>query len=83
MYKFLVAEDSKVILRDIVHLINEAGYDSVIKTAYDGETALELLKDFEPDIIFTDIKMPVIDGLTLIQKAKALYPGVKSVIISG
>ena len=83
MYKFLVAEDSKVILRDIVHLINEAGYDSVIKTAYDGETALELLKYFEPDIIFTDIKMPVIDGLTLIQKAKALYPGVKSVIISG
>lgn len=83
MYKFLVAEDSKVILRDIVHLINEAGYDSVIKTAYDGEAAAELLKDFEPDIIFTDIKMPVIDGLTLIQKAKALYPGVKSVIISG
>lgn len=83
MYKFLVAEDSKLILRDIVHLINEAGYDSVIKTAYDGEAAMELLNDFEPDIIFTDIKMPVIDGLTLIQKAKALYPGVKSVIISG
>ena len=57
MYKFLVAEDSKVILRDIVHLINEAGYDSVIKTAYDGEAAAELLKDFEPDIIFTDIDL--------------------------
>ena len=75
MYKFLVAEDSKVILRDIVHLINEAGYDSVIKTAYDGEAAAELLKDFEPDIIFTDIKMPVIDGLTLIQKARRFIRG--------
>lgn len=83
MYKFLVAEDSKVILRDIVRLIKEAGYDSFIKTAYDGETALEILKDYEPDIIITDIKMPVIDGLTLIQKAKAMYAGVKCVIISG
>ena len=83
MYKFLVAEDSKVILRDIVRLIKEAGYDSFIKTAYDGETALEILKEYEPDIIITDIKMPVIDGLTLIQKAKALYAGVKCIIISG
>ena len=83
MYKFLVAEDSKVILRDIARLIKEAGYDSFIKTAYDGETALEILKDYEQDIIITDIKMPVIDGLTLIQKAKAMYAGVKCVIISG
>lgn len=83
MYKFLVAEDSKVILRDIVHLIKESGYHSDIRTAYDGETALEILKDFAPDIIVTDIKMPVINGLTLIQKAKRLHPKVKCVIVSG
>lgn len=83
MYKFLVAEDSKVILRDIVHLIRESGYEAEIETAYDGETALEILKGFAPDIIVTDIKMPMVDGLSLIQRAKAMYPGVKCVIVSG
>ncbi len=83
MYRFLVAEDSKVILRDIVHLIQEAGYEAEIETAYDGEMALEILREFAPDIIVTDIKMPVIDGLALIQRAKAAYPGVKCVIVSG
>lgn len=83
MYRFLVAEDSKVILRDIVHLIKESGYEAEIETAYDGETALDILRYFAPDIIVTDIKMPMVDGLTLIQRAKAVYPGVKCVIVSG
>ena len=83
MYRFLVAEDSKVILRDIVHLIKESGYEAEIETAYDGETALDILGYFAPDIIVTDIKMPMVDGLTLIQRAKAVYPGVKCVIVSG
>ena len=83
MYRILVAEDSKAILRDIVHLIQEAGYEMEIETAYDGEMALEILRKFAPDIIVTDIKMPVINGLALIQRAKEAYPGVKCVIVSG
>lgn len=83
MYKILVAEDSKPIMRDIVRLIRKENEDISIETAYDGEEALEMIEKFEPDIIFTDIKMPVMDGLTLIQKAKKICPSVKCVIISG
>ena len=39
--------------------------------------------DFEPDILFTDIKNAAYDGLTLIEKIKQEYPSVKCVIISG
>jgi two-component system, response regulator YesN len=83
MYKILVAEDSKLILRDIVRQIKASGYETLIETSYDGDGALSILEKFEPDIIFTDIKMPFIDGLTLIHKAKIRYPGLKCIIISG
>lgn len=83
MYRILVAEDSKLIQRDIVRMIKEGIYNAEVETAYDGETALDILKKFRADIVITDIKMPVIDGLTLIQRAKSMYPDIKCVIISG
>ncbi len=83
MYNILIAEDSKLILRDIERLIYRSGYEVTFREAFDGETALDILKEFQPDLIFTDIKMPVISGLELIQYAKKLYPQVKCVIISG
>ncbi len=83
MYNILIAEDSKLILRDIERLIRQSGFDVTFREAFDGETALDILREFQPDLIFTDIKMPVINGLELIQCAKKLYPQVKCVIISG
>lgn len=83
MYNILIVEDSKPILRDIVRLIRENQDEVNIKTAYDGEEALEIAEDFEPDILFTDIKMPLMDGLTMIEKVKRECPSVKCVIISG
>ena len=83
MYHILVAEDSKLIMRDLSRLLRKMDAEVMIREAYDGESALEILGEFQPDIIITDIKMPMVDGLTLIQKAKGIYPQVKCVIISG
>lgn len=83
MYNILIVEDSKPILRDIERLIRENLKETEIETAYDGEEALEIIQHLEPDILFTDIKMPLMDGLSLIEKAKQAYPSVKCVIISG
>ena len=70
MYNILIVEDSKPILRDIERLIRENLKETEIETAYDGEEALEIIQHLEPDILFTDIKMPLMDGLSLIEKAK-------------
>ena len=83
MYNILIVEDSKPILRDIERLIRENLKETEIETAYDGEEALEIIQHLEPDILFTDIKMPLMDGLSLIEKAKQAYPSVKCVIIYG
>ena len=77
MYHILVAEDSKLIMRDLIRLLRKMDAEAMIQEAYDGESALEIMEDFQPDIIITDIKMPMVDGLTLIQKAKGIYPQVK------
>lgn len=80
----MVVEDSKPIVRDIVQKIKQ--FDpriEDIKIAYDGEKALSILESNKPDILLTDIKLPYMDGLTLIQKAKSFYPSLKCVIISG
>jgi YesN/AraC family two-component response regulator len=83
VYKVVVAEDSKPIVRDIVSKLKAFDPEIDVEIAYDGEKALELVRKNKPDIMFTDIKMPLMDGLTLIQKAKGIYPSLKCVIISG
>ena len=84
MYRIMVVEDSKPIMRNIISLIESI--DSrlkIVETAYDGDEALEKLVKTNVDILFTDIKMPVMDGLTLINEAKKVNPSIKFVIISG
>lgn len=84
MYKVMVVEDSKPILRNIVNHIAAIGSDmKIVQTAADGREALEKLKQNRVDILFTDIRMPFLDGLKLIEEAKKLYSSIKCVIISG
>ncbi|MGN7759914.1 response regulator [Paenibacillus sp. 22594] len=56
---------------------------TIIAEAHDGAQALEQLCKFHVDILITDVRMPQIDGLTLIGKVRDTYPHIKSVIISG
>jgi len=84
MYKVMIAEDSKPIMRNIVQLI--ASIDSrleIVETANNGREALRILESTNIDILFTDIRMPILDGLELIREAKKLQPSMQCVIISG
>jgi AmiR/NasT family two-component response regulator len=59
----VVAEDEALIRLDLVEMLREAGYD-VIGEAADGEVALSLAREFRPDLVILDVKMPVMDGIT-------------------
>lgn len=80
----IIAEDEELILNNIVKKIESLnlGY-KIIATAQDGKTALELIEKLLPDIIMTDIKMPIMDGLELIKAVDTKYPFIKKVILSG
>ena len=61
--RVLVAEDEALIRLDLVELLTAEGYD-VIAEASDGEQALALARELEPDLVVMDVKMPKMDGIT-------------------
>ncbi len=65
--RVVVAEDETLIRLDIVETLKEAGYD-VVGEAPDGETAVRLVGELEPDVGVMDVKMPGMDGLTAAEK---------------
>lgn len=82
--KVVVAEDEELILNHIVKNIQQVGLGfSVVGTAQNGKQALELIEEHSPDLVLTDIRMPVIDGLEVLKNIALGYPYIKTIIISG
>ena len=69
--RILVAEDESLIRLDIVETLTEAGYD-VVADAGDGEEALALAEQHEPDLAVLDVKMPKLDGISVAAKLQEL-----------
>jgi len=84
MYKLLVVEDEVLIRKGIVKSIdwNSLGYE-VIGEAVNGSDALEMIERNTPDVVLTDVKMPVMDGLELSRIIEGRYKGIKIIILSG
>ncbi|WP_223401908.1 ANTAR domain-containing response regulator [Occultella gossypii] len=67
MRRVVVAEDEALIRLDVVETLNEAGYE-VVGEAGDGETAVRLATELEPDIVVMDVKMPILDGISAAER---------------
>jgi two-component system, response regulator PdtaR len=65
--RVLVAEDEALIRLDLVEMLREQGYD-VCGEAADGQAAVDLATELRPDLVFLDVKMPVLDGLTAAER---------------
>ncbi|KOY16542.1 response regulator transcription factor [Paenibacillus xylanivorans] len=84
MYNIMIVEDSKPILRNIKMLLDKLDFPiHVAVTATNGEEALEALQKQPIDLLLTDIRMPKMDGLSLIEKAKLAKPELRVILISG
>ena len=80
----VVVEDEKLIAKSIVNNIEKVKDDfKVIGVAYNGEDGFELVRSLLPNILFTDIKMPIMDGLRLIAMVKENFPFIRIVVVSG
>ncbi len=84
MIKVVLADDEKKIIILLQKLIDweRLGYE-IVGIANDGIRALELVKEKQPQILITDIRMPGCDGLELIQQIRRTQPKIHFVIISG
>ncbi|PIP36989.1 MAG: histidine kinase, partial [Desulfobacterales bacterium CG23_combo_of_CG06-09_8_20_14_all_52_9] len=81
MEKILVVDDEEANVRVLSMSLKLDGYD--VTGALSGEEGLEKYQSIMPDIVLTDIKMPGIDGLTLLKKIKAMNPDTEVIIITG
>lgn len=82
--KVLIADDEIKVCRLIQHLVDwDALEMDIIGFANDGKTAYESICEKKPDIVITDIRMPVYDGLELIRRAKEVNPEINFIVISG
>ena len=52
-------------------------------TAYNGEEALAVVEEEEPDVIVLDLRMPGIDGLEVLRRVKRAYPKIEVIILTG
>ena len=84
MIKVLIADDERFTRQGILDMVDWDKLNvSEVKEAYDGINALEILKDFEPNILLTDVRMPRLNGIDLAFKARELYPNCMILFMSG
>lgn len=84
MFKLMIVDDEPNVVSGIKSVIDWAGNNiEICATANDGKEALELIKKVSPDIILSDIKMPNMTGLELIQKLHESGINSKIIFLSG
>jgi len=71
--RILVAEDEALIRMDLVEMLQEAGY-SVVAQATNGEEAIALATEHQPDLAILDVKMPILDGISAAEKIISIAP---------
>jgi len=84
MLKIFLVEDEPSAMRYLKSIVEVkcSGYE-IAGTAENGLEALEKISSTLPDIVITDIKMPVMDGIELVSHIKKQWPNIYSVIVSG
>jgi len=77
----LVIDDDAVVGRSFDRVLSDKGYE--VSTALSGEEAMDTIDETKFDVVFTDIKMPGMDGLEVAERIKARCPWTPVVVITG
>lgn len=84
MYRLVIVDDEYIVVKGIQVVLSRIGADcDVVGTAADGKTALEVIHNTKPDVVITDIRIPYIDGLSLIEECREFLDHADYIIISG
>jgi len=79
--RVLIIDDEPVVLDSCTEILSDQGV--TIATAPDGRLGLSLVKEFQPDLVLVDLKMPGISGIEVLTQITELYPTVVTVVITG
>ncbi|RKF02929.1 DNA-binding NtrC family response regulator [Tenacibaculum lutimaris] len=83
MAKILIIEDEAAIRRVLKKIISEENDSYEVEEAEDGLAGIEMIKNTDYDLVLCDIKMPKMDGVEVLEKARKIKPETPMVMISG
>jgi two-component system NtrC family sensor kinase len=78
VWKIVLIDDEEDIREVMTIALQDAGY--IVESAADGETGLQLCKAISPQIVISDIRMPGIDGLQVLEAIKKKYPDIEVIV---
>ena len=82
MYRVLLVEDEDIIRRGLLFAVDWLRSDCVVVgEAVDGADGLQKIAELTPDIVITDVKMPYLDGLGMLEQSRG--SGYEAIILSG
>jgi two-component system, OmpR family, response regulator CpxR len=79
--KILLVDDEREFVQTLSERLLMRDMGSAV--AYDGESALEVAREDEPDVMILDLKMPGIDGIEVLRRVKASQPDIEVIILTG
>ncbi|MBI1735363.1 MAG: sigma-54-dependent Fis family transcriptional regulator [Candidatus Rokubacteria bacterium] len=78
--RILVVDDEPDMAENVALILEGAGHDPVVET--DSRRALEAVERERPDVLITDLRMPGVDGLTLIERLRPVHPELPIVVLT-
>ena len=79
--KVLVVDDERVIADTLAMILNQSGFDA--RAVYSGEGALEMVPNFEPDMLISDVIMADLNGIDAAIRIRKILPRIKVLLFSG
>ena len=84
MYKVVLVDDESLIVEGLRKVVDWAGHHcQVAAAAHDAASGARAIREHRPDILFTDIKMPGEDGLTMLAGLKGEFPRMQIAVLTG
>ena len=84
MYRVVLIDDERLIVEGLKKVVKWADYRcEVVATASDAVSGASAIRQFQPHILFTDIRMPGDDGLTMLAGLKSEYPDMQVIVLTG
>ncbi len=82
MIRVVLADDHSIVRKGIREFLEEAGDIQVVAEAADGEEALALVREHQPDVLVLDIRMPRLSGVEVARRVAAENPGVRILVLT-
>lgn len=84
MYRVVLIDDEAIILEGLKKVVDWIGFGcEVVATAQNAASGSKVIRQYQPQIVFTDIKMPDQDGLTMLAGLRSEFPAMEVTVLTG